>query len=62
MATDRHTIRNLDRDLLLEARILSLQTGLTLGETLNHALEAYLGDQLGWEDESQESTLPEFAA
>jgi len=54
MAKDRHTIRNLNPELLLEARILALQTGRTLGETLNHALEYYLSEELGWMEEGEQ--------
>lgn len=40
MSENRHTIRNLDRDLIIEARIHALQTGrCTLGELVTDAIE-----------------------
>ena len=44
MQTHRHTIRNIDPDLILEARILALQTGRTLGELVTEALEAFIDE------------------
>ena len=42
MKTHKHSIRNLDRNLILDARIYALQSGETLGELINRCLEAYL--------------------
>lgn len=50
MAHVRNTIRNIDQALLLEARVLALQSDQTLGEVVTAALEFYLADQLGWEE------------
>ena len=44
MSHHRHTIRNLDRDLILEARIYALQSGQTLGELINFILDEFLTD------------------
>ncbi len=50
MAHVRNTIRNIDQALLLEARVLALQSDQSLGEVVTAALEFYLADQLGWEE------------
>lgn len=50
MAHVRNTIRNIDQALLLEARVLALQSDQSLGEVITAALEFYLADQLGWEE------------
>jgi hypothetical protein len=42
MDAHKHSIRNLDRDLIIEARIYALQAGLTLGELINLCVEEYL--------------------
>ncbi len=42
MTNARHTVRNLDRDLVLDARVYALQTGRTLGELINLSLEQHL--------------------
>jgi plasmid stability protein len=40
MSENRHTIRNLDRELVIEARVHALQTGRsTLGELVTDAIE-----------------------
>lgn len=44
----RNTIRNIDQALLLEARVLALQSEQTLGQVVTAALEFYLADQLDW--------------
>jgi hypothetical protein len=41
MNRDRYTIRNLDEDLMMEARLLAIQNRWTLGETINDALAYY---------------------
>lgn len=50
MTIQKHSVRNLDNDLILEARILGLQTDLTLGEIINRSLDLYLAQF----DESEE--------
>jgi hypothetical protein len=42
MRNHRHTVRHMDPDLILEARMLALQTGQRLGDVINEALERYL--------------------
>jgi len=54
MLIERHTIRNLDRDLLIEARIHAIQTGETLGAVINRAVEYYLYDLEAEPDEDAE--------
>ncbi|WP_306142631.1 hypothetical protein [Roseibium sp. MMSF_3412] len=44
MQTTRHTIRNIDPQLLLEARILALQTDQRLGDIVNQALDCFIED------------------
>jgi hypothetical protein len=44
MQNHRHTVRNIDPDLILEARMLALQTGQRLGDVINEALESFLED------------------
>lgn len=53
MDTHKHSIRNLDRNLILEARIYALQTGQTLGEVINSCLEEYLPQTEAEEDWEQ---------
>ncbi|MDU8928308.1 hypothetical protein RXV86_13005 [Alisedimentitalea sp. MJ-SS2] len=52
MDNHKHSIRKLDKDLILEARIHALQTGQTLGELINRCIDEYLsqfGDEEVWE-------------
>ncbi|MEP5151841.1 hypothetical protein [Planktotalea sp.] len=42
MQTTRHTVRNIDKELITEARIFALQTGQNLGDVINQSLENYL--------------------
>ncbi len=42
MTTEKHSVRNLDYDLILEARIHGLRTDQTLGEIINRSLDLYL--------------------
>lgn len=40
MQENRHTIRNIDRDLIIDARIHALQTGrCSLGELVSDAIQ-----------------------
>jgi hypothetical protein len=45
MNRDRYTIRNLDENLMMEARLLAIQNRWTLGETINDALSYYFCDE-----------------
>ena len=51
MEHTRNTIRHLEPDLLIEARILALQTGQRLGDVINDALIQYF-DDIEVDDES----------
>ena len=42
MQKKRHTVRNLDPELVKEARIHAIETGQTLGDVINESLEIYL--------------------
>lgn len=42
MSQDRKTIRNIDPDVLLEAKVYALQNGITLGDMINQCLEFFL--------------------
>jgi len=42
MNPNRYTIRNLDPELMLEARLLAVQNRQTLGEIVSEALAYYL--------------------
>jgi len=44
MSDHRHTIRNLDRETVQNARIYALQTGRTLGELVNESLEFFMAE------------------
>ena len=44
MTPNRHTIRNIDPDTLLEARVFSVQNQQTLGDTVTEALEYYFSN------------------
>ena len=44
MNFSRYTIRNLDKDLMMEARLLAVQNRQTLGEIVSEALAYYLID------------------
>ncbi len=54
MEHHRHTIRNLDKNLILDARIHALQTGQTLGELINDCLEFFLSEQEEADEEAVE--------
>jgi hypothetical protein len=45
MGYQRHTIRHLDPDLLLEARIFALQTGQRLGDVVNQAIDFFISEE-----------------
>lgn len=47
MQNHRHTIRNIDPELIMEARIYALQTGMTLGELINSSLEWFMSEDDG---------------
>jgi len=53
----RNTIRNIDQDLLIEARVLALQSEQTLGQIVTDALEFYLADQFDWGDSTDEAVI-----
>ena len=53
MLLGRHTIRNLDSELLLEARIHAIQNHETLGAVINRAIELYLDDS--YEEDCEEA-------
>jgi len=42
MSQHRHTFRNIDQDLIRDARIHAIETEQTLGEVINAALSWYL--------------------
>jgi hypothetical protein len=44
MELSRHTIRNIDRELITDARILALQCELTLGDIVNRGLELAIAE------------------
>lgn len=52
MQNNRHTIRNLDRELIIEARIHVLQTGRrSLGELISDAIELLIENETADEDD-----------
>lgn len=57
MQKKRHTVRNLDPELLKEARIHAIETGQTLGDVINESLEIYFE----LEEEDVGSDLPSIA-
>ena len=44
MTKTRYTIRNIDPEIMLEARVFSVQNRQALGETVTEALEFYFGN------------------
>ncbi len=54
MTQTRHTIRNIDPELMIEARVFSVQNSQTLGETLTDALEYYLSGIADNEDTTED--------
>lgn len=42
MSYDRKTIRNIDPDVLLEARVYALQHGITLGDLITRSLDFFM--------------------
>lgn len=54
MKQRRHTIRHIDPNLFLEARILALRTGQRVGDIINEALEKFLEEHEWDEDEDYE--------
>lgn len=55
MKDHRHTVRHIDPDLILEARMLALQTGQRLGDVINEALELFLEEANADEDSFEEA-------
>lgn len=56
MGADRHTIRNIEPAIMLQARIYALQTGRTLGEMITVSLEFFMAeaDDPQWPFEEEE--------
>lgn len=54
MNPNRYTIRNLDPDLMMEARLMAVQNRQTLGEIVSEALAYYFD-----EDDVDDDTNPE---
>lgn len=44
MSDTRHTIRNIDPETVLNARVYALQTGRTLGELVSESLEFFMAE------------------
>lgn len=42
MSHDRKTIRNINPDVLLEAKVYALQHGITLGDLINRSLDFFM--------------------
>jgi len=42
MSQNRKTIRNIDPDVLLEAKVYALQNGITLGDMINQSLDFFM--------------------
>ena len=47
MTQIRNTVRNIDPDLMMEARLFSVRNRQPLGETITEALEYYLEGVVG---------------
>lgn len=54
MTQTRHTIRNIDPEIMLEARVFSVQNSQTLGETVSEALEFYLSNITDEDDAAED--------
>lgn len=54
MTQTRHTIRNIDPEIMLEARVFSVQNSQTLGETMTEALEYYFSNITDEDDVAEE--------
>ena len=54
MTQSRHTIRNIDPEIMLEARVFSVQNSQTLGDTVSEALEFYLSNIADDDDVAEE--------
>ncbi len=44
MPNERKTIRNIDPDILLEAKVFALQHGLTLGDLISRSLTFFIDE------------------
>ena len=44
MADNRKTIRNIDPDVLIDARVYAIQTGRTLGDLITESLEFFMAE------------------
>jgi hypothetical protein len=42
MSSDRKTIRNIDPDILLEAKIFALQHAISLGDLISRSLDFFM--------------------
>ncbi len=47
MTQIRHSIRNIDPEMIMEARLFSVRNKQPLGEIITEALEYYLEDVIG---------------
>lgn len=44
MADNRKTIRNIDPDVLIDARVYAIRTGQTLGDLITESLEYFMSE------------------
>lgn len=62
MSENRHTIRNIDHDLMVEAKVHVLQTGRrTLGELVSDAIELLIYHETREGDQDPSEGLPSSA-
>ena len=62
MSKNRHTIRNIDHDLMIEAKVHVLQTGRrTLGELVSDAIELLIYHETREVDQDTAEGLPSLA-
>ena len=57
MPPNRFTIRNINPELMHEARVIAVQNRLTLGEFLSDALHQYIENLPTWEEDESEPTV-----
>ena len=54
MTPNRYTIRNIDPELMHEARVIAVQNRQTLGEFLSDCLSYYIENLPTWDEDESE--------
>ena len=57
MTPNRFTIRNIDPETFLEARVIAVQNHMSMGQFFSDALHQYIENLPTWEEDESEPTM-----